>query len=171
MAARLHDFEGSEMVWISTHDQVSESTVLTAPIWKSTAGERTRFVEEVIARAQICRLRLLGLFADQHFSRSVDSQVSNGVLTFSDVRTPRLYFLTSKYGDRKAVAIGRQNRKNDDRWLALDCSQNVSGSAPPHPWEVSGASVWILRQLWLLAGHVWTGYDRDRTWRGRRARP
>ncbi len=39
MAAALHDYEASDIVFITTRDQVSEQTVLSSTIWKTTAGE------------------------------------------------------------------------------------------------------------------------------------
>ncbi len=39
MAAALHDYQGADMVLITTRDQVAESTVLSKPIWRDTAGQ------------------------------------------------------------------------------------------------------------------------------------
>ncbi len=38
MAAALHDYEDSEMVWITTREKVTASSLLTSPIWRDTAG-------------------------------------------------------------------------------------------------------------------------------------
>ena len=39
MAAALHDYEGSDMVRITTREKVTESSVLTSPIWRDTSGQ------------------------------------------------------------------------------------------------------------------------------------
>ena len=46
MAAALHDYQGSDMVLITTRDQVTASTVLSEPIWRDTAGELHALLKE-----------------------------------------------------------------------------------------------------------------------------